>query len=82
MREQFLPFCRPCITDDDIAAVVDVLKSGWITTGPKCTELEDHFKSELGVTGAIACASGTGAMHCALKALDLSKATRFVKRSQ
>ena len=81
MREQFLPFCRPCVTDDDIASVVEVLKSGWITTGPKCTELEEEFKASLGVGGAVACASGTGAMHCALKALDLAPGDEVITPS-
>jgi UDP-4-amino-4-deoxy-L-arabinose-oxoglutarate aminotransferase len=81
MREQFLPFCRPCVTDDDINAVVEVLKSGWITTGPKCTELEELFKSQLDVAGAVACTSGTGAMHCVLKALNIGPGDEVITPS-
>ena len=40
MRTDFLPFSRPSITEADIAAVADVLRSGWITTGPQNAELE------------------------------------------
>ena len=81
MREQFLPFCRPCVTDDDVSAVVDVLKSGWITTGPKCTELEELFTSQLDVPGAVACTSGTGAMHCVLKALNIGPGDEVITPS-
>jgi dTDP-4-amino-4,6-dideoxygalactose transaminase len=40
MRKTFLPFSRPSISETEIAAVADVLRSGWITTGPKNAELE------------------------------------------
>ena len=71
MRKEFLPFCRPCLTDEDIAAVVDVLQSGWITTGPRCTAFEEAVAQRVGATGSVSCSSGTGAMHCVLAALDL-----------
>ena len=45
MRDTFLPFSKPCISEADIAAVADVLRSGWITTGPKCAQLESDFKA-------------------------------------
>ena len=48
MRATFLPFCRPSITEEDIAAVADVLRSGWITTGPKVAELEDMVAARTG----------------------------------
>ena len=43
MRKLFLPFSKPSITEGDIAAVGDVLRSGWITTGPKAAEFEQKF---------------------------------------
>ena len=43
MRSEFLPFSRPCFTEEDIAAVSEVLRSGWITTGPKNAEFEQKF---------------------------------------
>ncbi|MGA1045554.1 MAG: DegT/DnrJ/EryC1/StrS family aminotransferase, partial [Phycisphaerales bacterium] len=45
MRSTFLPFCRPSIDDADVAAVEAVLRSGWITTGPKTAELEDAVRA-------------------------------------
>ena len=44
MRNEFLPFSRPSITEEDIRAVSDVLRSHWITTGPKASELEQRFR--------------------------------------
>ena len=47
MREKFLLFAPPSIGEAEIDAVVDVLKSGWITTGPKSRELERVFVDDL-----------------------------------
>ncbi len=48
MRAQFLPFSTPTIEDDEINEVVDSLKSGWITTGPKVKRFEEEFKAYVG----------------------------------
>ena len=48
MRSDFLPFSIPTIEDDEINEVVDSLKSGWITTGPKVKRFEEAFKSYVG----------------------------------
>lgn len=45
MRNDFLPFSKPSISEEDIAAVADVLRSGWITTGPKVAQFEEDFKN-------------------------------------
>ena len=71
MRSKFLPFSRPSITDADIAAVGEVLRSGWITTGPKTAEFEQKFCEYVGCRGAVALTSATAGMHLALKALDI-----------
>ncbi|GBC60092.1 UDP-4-amino-4-deoxy-L-arabinose--oxoglutarate am inotransferase [Desulfonema ishimotonii] len=71
MRAQFLPFCRPSISEEDISAVADVLRSGWITTGSKNTEFEEKFCDYLGCAGAVAVSSATGGMHLALQALSV-----------
>ncbi|MGA4816035.1 DegT/DnrJ/EryC1/StrS family aminotransferase [Pseudomonas aeruginosa] len=49
-----LPFSRPSIGEDEIAAVEQVLRSGWITTGPKNQELEQRFAERLGCRHAVA----------------------------
>ena len=48
MSLPFLPFARPEIGDAEIAEVVDTLRSGWLTTGPKAKRFEDDFSAYLG----------------------------------
>jgi dTDP-4-amino-4,6-dideoxygalactose transaminase len=71
MRDHFLPFAAPSITDAEIASVVETLKSGWITTGPKTEEFERRFAEEVDGEAALALSSGTAAMHVALAALGV-----------
>jgi len=81
MRSDFLPFSRPSITEADIAAVADVLRSGWITTGPKTTEFEQKFQEYVGCPGAVALSSATAGMHLALKALGIGPGDEVVTPS-
>jgi len=71
MREEFLPFCRPRISEEEIAAVGEVLRSGWITTGPKAAEFEEKFANFTGAEAAVAVVSGTAGMHVLLETLGL-----------
>jgi len=66
-----IPFHKPYITQDEIDAVVDTLKSGWLTMGPKTIKFEDEFKGYIGCRNAIAVNSCTGALHLALAAIGL-----------
>ena len=68
-RTEFLPFSRPTIEEDEIAEVVDSMRSGWITTGPKVARFEAMFREHLGVTDAIAVSSATAAWHLVVSAL-------------
>ncbi len=70
-RRDFLPFCRPTIEQDEIDEVVDSLRSGWITTGPKTAQLEERFHGWSGGQEAIAVNSATSGLHLALLTLDL-----------
>ena len=63
MRTNFLPFSRPSITESDIAAVVEVLQSGWITTGSKAAEFEKNICDYTGCRGAVALTSATAGMR-------------------
>jgi dTDP-4-amino-4,6-dideoxygalactose transaminase len=67
----FLPFARPSITELERAAVDDVLRSGWLTTGPRVQEFEAAFAAYVGVPHAVAVNSATAALHLALNALDI-----------
>lgn len=71
MRNEFLPFCRPHISETEIEAVAEVLRSGWITTGPKTAEFEEAFARSCGAPEAVAVVSGTAGMHVMLEALDI-----------
>jgi dTDP-4-amino-4,6-dideoxygalactose transaminase len=69
----FLPFALPEIGDEEIAEVVDTLKSGWVTTGPKARRFEQDFAAFLGQPGieAIAVNSATAGLHLALEAIGI-----------
>lgn len=71
MREHFLPFSRPTITDAEINEVTDSLRSGWITTGPKTKKFEEMLKEYTGAPHAICLSSATAGLHLSLLALDL-----------
>jgi UDP-4-amino-4-deoxy-L-arabinose-oxoglutarate aminotransferase len=81
VRDEFLPFARPSISEDDVAAVADTLRSGWITTGAKCAELEDALCRRLGCKEAVAVTSGTAAMHLALHALQIGPGDEVITPS-
>ncbi|MFM7808275.1 MAG: aminotransferase class I/II-fold pyridoxal phosphate-dependent enzyme, partial [Planctomycetota bacterium] len=78
MRDTFLPFCRPSISEEDIAAIGDVLRSGWITTGPRVGALEDAVAKRTGAKHAIAATSGTALMHLTLQALGIGPGDEVV----
>jgi len=65
VRANFLPYGRQALDEDDIQAVVDVLRSDWLTTGPKVAEFEEAFASYVGTQFAVSFSSGTGALHAA-----------------
>ncbi|HJW68547.1 MAG TPA: DegT/DnrJ/EryC1/StrS family aminotransferase [Candidatus Binatia bacterium] len=67
----WLPYHRPSIGAEEIAEVVDTLRSGWVTTGPKTKRFEREFATLLGVPDALAVSSGTAALHLALRVLGV-----------
>ena len=67
----FIPYGRQRIEDDDIAAVADVLKSDFLTTGPVVEAFEAKLADITGAEHAVSCSSGTSALHLAAMALDL-----------
>jgi perosamine synthetase len=66
-----IPYGRQWIDEDDIAAVCEVLRSDWLTTGPKIPEFEAVFSRYVGKKFAVAVSSGTAALHCAMYALGI-----------
>ena len=71
VRQSFLPFHSPVIAENEISAVVEVLKSGWLTTGAKVQEFERSFGEFIGCRHAVAVNSGTAALHLALEAIGI-----------
>ncbi|HET7892955.1 MAG TPA: UDP-4-amino-4,6-dideoxy-N-acetyl-beta-L-altrosamine transaminase [Candidatus Sulfotelmatobacter sp.] len=72
VRSTPLPYGKQWIDDADIAAVVDVLRSDWLTTGPKVEEFEATFAAATGARYAVSFSSGTAALHGAVAVLDLN----------
>ena len=81
MRKTFLPFSKPFISEEDITAVTEVLRSGWITTGPKNAEFERRFGNYVGSYGAVALSSATAGMHLVLKALGIGPGDEVITPS-
>jgi len=67
-RRTFLGFQPPAVGEEEVAAVAETLRSGWLTTGPRATELERRFAELTGARRAVALSSGTAALHLALVA--------------
>ncbi|MGH7790139.1 MAG: DegT/DnrJ/EryC1/StrS family aminotransferase [Candidatus Binatia bacterium] len=66
-----IPFSRPAIGEEEIAEVVDCLRSGWITTGPRTAQFEKDFAALAGVPHALAVSSATAGLHLAMMGLEL-----------
>lgn len=77
----FLPFSRPAMGAEELAAVAEVLRSGWITTGPKNQQLEQSFCQLTGNRHAIAVSSATAGMHVTLMALGIGPGDEVITPS-
>ena len=70
-QRPFIPYARQWIDEDDIRAVVEVLRSDWLTTGPKVAEFERAFAGFVGAKEAVAVSSGTAALHAVMYAAGI-----------
>ncbi len=75
---KFLPYGRQHVTENDIAAVRDVLKSDWLTQGPNIITFEKKLAELTGAKFAVVCSSGTAALHLAMLALGLGHGDEIV----
>src|SRR6267154_4760175 len=73
VRETLLPYGRQSLDEEDIQSVVEVLKSDWLTTGPKVGEFEEQFAEWVGTKHAVSVSSGTAALHEAAFAAGLKR---------
>lgn len=80
-REQFLPYCLPDITDEEINEVVETLKSGWLAKGPRTIEFEKQFANYVGAKYAIGMNSATAALHIALLAAGVGPGDEVITTS-
>lgn len=72
-NKSFLPFALPTVERAEIQEVIDTMKSGWITTGPKTRKFEENFKKYVGAKYALALNSCTSALHLALFAVGIKE---------
>lgn len=73
-----IPYGRQTIEEDDIQAVVEVLKSDYLTTGPKIAEFEGMVADYVGVKYAVAISNGTSALHAACFAAGIGKGDEVI----
>ena len=74
----FIPFALPDISETEIASVVETLRSGWITTGPKTKEFERRFAEATGAPHAVMLNSCTAALHLALEAIGVKRGDEII----
>lgn len=75
---EFLPYGRQLIDDDDIQAVISVLQSDWLTTGPRVAQFEQAICEYTGAMHGVAVNSGTAALHAALHALGIAEGDEVI----
>jgi dTDP-4-amino-4,6-dideoxygalactose transaminase len=80
-RSEFLSFQPPAITDAEIAAVAETLRSGWLTTGPRTAELEARMRQYLEAEHVLAVSSCTAALHLSLVALGVGPGDEVITSS-
>ncbi|GAA0454032.1 UDP-4-amino-4,6-dideoxy-N-acetyl-beta-L-altrosami ne transaminase [Alkalibacillus silvisoli] len=78
VRREFLPYGRQAIHDDDIRAVTDVLKSDFLTTGPKIEQFEKAIASYVGAKYAVSFTNGTAALHAACFAAGINEGDEVI----
>lgn len=78
MTDDFLPYGRPCLDDDDVEAVVDVLEGDWLTTGPTVDRFEAALADRCEAGHARVLSSGTSALHAAYHAAGVGPGTEVV----
>ncbi len=78
VRESFLPFALPDIGEEEVASVVETLRSGWLTTGAKVKRFETEFAQYVGARDAVALNSATAALHLALDAVGVTEGDEVI----
>ena len=77
-NNKFIPFALPCLDETEINEVVDTLRSGWLTTGPKAKRFEEEFAKFIGTPYALAVNSCTAGLHLALEAVGIQAGDQVI----
>lgn len=75
---KFIPYALPLTGEEEIAEVIDTIKSGWLTTGPKTKQFEKDFSEFVGATYALAVNSATAGLHLGLEALGVGSGDKVI----
>lgn len=78
MRQPFLPYGKPCLSEADVEAVVACLRTDWLTQGPRVKEFETRFADSVGAPHVVAVSSATAALHLALQVAGIGPGDRVV----
>ncbi|MSY60446.1 MAG: aminotransferase class I/II-fold pyridoxal phosphate-dependent enzyme [Actinobacteria bacterium] len=81
VRESFLHFQPPAVGDEEVAAVAETIRSGWLTSGPRVAELERRMRDYLEAEHVLAVTSGTAALHLSLLALGVGPGDEVITTS-
>jgi len=81
VRDTLLEFSPPVLGDEEITSVVETLRSGWLTSGPRAAQLEERFAARVGAPHAVATSSCTAALHLALVAAGLGPGDEVITSS-
>ena len=81
VRDRLLEFSPPVLGDEEIASVVETVRSGWLTSGPRAAELEQRFAARAGAAHAVATSSCTAALHLALVAAGMGPGDEVITSS-
>ncbi|MCA9459968.1 MAG: aminotransferase class I/II-fold pyridoxal phosphate-dependent enzyme, partial [Nanoarchaeota archaeon] len=73
-----IPYGKQKITDDDISEIISVLKSDYLTQGPKVQEFENSFSEYIGAKYSVAVSNGTAALHLSILSLDLKPGDKVI----
>ncbi|MBH68794.1 MAG: UDP-4-amino-4,6-dideoxy-N-acetyl-beta-L-altrosamine transaminase [Rhodospirillaceae bacterium] len=78
MSDKFLPYSRQVIDENDIAAVANVLRGDWLTTGPYVKDFEEAFANTVEARHAVACSSGTAGLHLITAGLGIGPGDQVI----
>ena len=82
MSENFLPFAKPSIGEEEIKEIIACLESSWITTGPRVQRFEEELKNYIQAPHVLTLTSATAGLHLALAALHLQPGDEVISHTQ